>query len=57
MGEALNGHKDVVACLMNKTDNGKMYNILVIIDDYADKPAFTRNSKLLHALLARASSL
>jgi hypothetical protein len=30
-----------------------MYSILIIIDDHADNPAFTRNSKLLHALFTR----
>jgi len=31
----------------------KMYNILVIIDDYADDPKFCRHSKLLHSLYTR----
>lgn len=30
-----------------------MYSILIVIDDHADNPAFTRNSKLLHALFTR----
>ena len=35
-------------------NNGKnVFNILVIIDDFADDPAFTRNSKLLHQLYIR----
>ena len=35
-------------------NNGKnVFNILVIIDDFADEPAFTRNSKLLHQLYIR----
>lgn len=31
----------------------KIYNILVVVDDFADDPSFTRNSKLLHALYIR----
>ena len=30
-----------------------MYSLLVIISDHAYSPAFTRNSKLLHALFTR----
>ena len=31
----------------------KMFQILVVIDDFADDPAFTRSSKLLHQLYIR----
>jgi len=31
----------------------KVYHILIIIDDFADDPSFTRNSKLLHSLYIR----
>jgi len=31
----------------------KMYNILIIIDDFADDPSFCRHSKLLHSLYTR----
>ena len=31
----------------------QIYQILVIIDDFADDPSFTRNSKLLHSLYIR----
>ena len=35
-------------------NNGKnVFNILVIIDDFADEPSFTRQSKLLHQLYIR----
>ena len=30
-----------------------MYSTLIIVDDHADTPQFTRNSKLLHALFTR----
>lgn len=31
----------------------KLFQILIIIDDFADDPQFTRNSKLLHQLYIR----
>jgi hypothetical protein len=31
----------------------RIYQILLIIDDFADDPSFTRNSKLLHTLYIR----
>ena len=31
----------------------KLYSILVVIDDFADDPTFTRQSKLLHSLYTR----
>ena len=36
-----------------KTNGKHVFNVLVIIDDFADEPAFTRNSKLLHQLYIR----
>ena len=30
-----------------------MYHILIVTDDFADEPAFTRQSKILHALFTR----
>ena len=38
---------------MKKQDHSKLYNILIVIDDHADNPAFCRNSKLLHSLYTR----
>ena len=31
----------------------KIFQILIVIDDFADDPSFTRNSKLLHQLYIR----
>ena len=31
----------------------KLYQILIIVDDFADDPTFSRNSKLLHSLFTR----
>ena len=38
---------------MKKNTTGKIYQILIVIDDHADDPAFTRHSKLLHSLYIR----
>ena len=38
---------------MKEQEHTKLYHILVIIDDFADDPVFTRNSKLLHQLYIR----
>ena len=44
-------HKVVQFMKDNKMQ--KIYQILIIIDDFADDPSFTRNSKLLHTLYIR----
>ena len=33
--------------------HAKLFQILIIVDDFADEPAFSRNSKLLHSLFTR----
>jgi len=38
---------------MKKRGDKKLFQILLIIDDFADDPSFTRQSKLLHALYTR----
>ena len=30
-----------------------MFSILIVVDDFADSPSFSRNSKLLHSLFTR----
>ena len=30
-----------------------MFSVLIVIDDFADEPSFTRQSKLLHSLFTR----
>ena len=42
---------------MKKQEYKKLYNILIVIDDFADNPSFTRHSKLLHALYTRGRHL
>ena len=36
-----------------KRGDKRLYSILIIVDDFADSPAFSRNSKLLHELFTR----
>ena len=36
-----------------KQDHRKLFSILIIVDDMADNPAFTRQSELLHQLYTR----
>ena len=39
--------------LKSKKDTKKLFQILIIVDDFADDPVFSRQSKLLHALFTR----
>jgi hypothetical protein len=36
-----------------KNDHKRLYQILIVIDDFADDPSFCRHSKLLHGLFTR----
>ena len=38
---------------LKKRGDTKLFQILIIVDDFADDPSFTRASKLLHALYTR----
>ena len=38
---------------MKSKKHKKLYSVLIIIDDFADSPSFSRHSKLLHALYTR----
>ena len=49
----INTHKEIIEYLKNNKDNDQLYSILLVVDDMADNPKFTRNSKLLHALYTR----
>ena len=42
-----------VTDFMKKKKFTKLYQILVIVDDFADEPSFSRHSKLLHSLYTR----
>jgi hypothetical protein len=38
---------------MKKRNLNNLYSILIIVDDFADDPSFSRHSKLLHSLFTR----
>ena len=42
-----------IADYQKKQDHHKIYQILIIVDDFADEANFTRHSKLLHGLFTR----
>ncbi len=42
---------------MKKQDYKKLFNILIVVDDFADSPSSTRHSKLLHSLYTRGRHL
>ena len=42
-----------ITTFLKKRGDTKLFQILIIIDDFADDPSFTRQSKLLHALYTR----
>ena len=42
-----------ITTFFKKRGDTKLFQILIIVDDFADDPSFTRHSKLLHALYTR----
>ena len=42
-----------ITTFLKKRGDTKLFQILIIVDDFADDPSFTRQSKLLHALYTR----
>ena len=42
-----------VTTLVKKQRKKKLFSILIVIDDFADDPVFTRQSKLLHGLFTK----
>ena len=45
--------RKVTEHLKSKKDTKKLFQILIVIDDWADSPDFSRKSQLLHALFTR----
>jgi hypothetical protein len=56
LANILNTQHQITNFLKKRGDN-KLFQILIIIDDFADDPAFTRQSKPLHALYTRGRLL
>ena len=52
LGDIINTQHQVVE-YMKKEKYNFLYQILIVVDDFADDPAFTRNSSLLHQLYIR----
>ncbi len=42
-----------ITTFLKKRGDAKLFQILIIADDFSDDPSFTRQSKLLHALYTR----
>ncbi len=51
--QIIDTQKKVTEHLKSKKDNKKLYSILIIVDDFADDPLFSRKSQLLHSLFTR----
>ena len=48
----INNQQKIIDYMKSK-GHSKLFQILIIIDDFSDEPAFTRQSKILHALYTR----
>ena len=55
--EAIIDKQHKVINYMKSQGHTKMFQILIVIDDWADDPSFTHNSKLLHQLYIRGKHL
>ena len=42
---------------MKKSGSKKLFQILIVVDDFADDPSFSRQSKLLHSLYTRGRQI
>ena len=42
-----------ITTFLKQRGDTRLFQILIIVDDFADDPSFTRHSKLLHALYTR----
>ena len=51
--EHIIGVQHKLAQYQKKNGFKKLYQILIIVDDFADQPAFTRSDKILHSLYTR----
>ena len=49
----IDNQKKIVEYQKKQKDTKHVFQILIIVDDFADDPAFSRNSKLLHSLFTR----
>ena len=45
--------RKVIDFMKKQKNTTKLYSVLVVVDDFADDPTFSRQSKMLHALYTR----
>ena len=53
LDKIMDNQKKIVEYQKKQKDTKNVFQILIIVDDHADDPAFSRNSKLLHSLFTR----
>ena len=53
MGRIIDTQKKNTEHLKSKKDTKKLFQIKIVIDDFADDPLMSRQSKLLHSLFTR----
>ena len=53
LDKIIDNQKKIVEYQKKQKDTKNVFQILIIVDDFADDPSFSRNSKLLHSLFKR----
>jgi carboxylesterase type B len=53
LAKIIDTQRKVIEFQKSKKETKRLFQILIIIDDFADDPAFSRHSKLLHSLFIR----
>ena len=53
LSDIIENQKKLIIHMKTELKKTKMFSILIVIDDFADNPSFSRNSKLLHSLFTR----
>ena len=53
LDKIIDNQKKIVEYQKKQKDTKHVFQILIIVDDFADDPSFSRNSKLLHSLFTR----
>jgi hypothetical protein len=51
--EVIETQKRVIAAGKEREDVKKLWSVLIVVDDFADNPAFCRQERLLHELFTR----
>ncbi len=48
LADIIENQKKLIIHMKTELKKTKMFSILIVIDDFADNPSFSRNSRLLH---------